>query len=264
MKILKAFNVFITLILCLASPLSSAQIGNISFQTDYLYFSTHHFWNKSGKKRLAHNHFSLREGNAWAMYSTDDDLLAIYGAWDEIRESLNGNTYGLADFEVSWTHKIYESEIGDFYAQLVGIIPSGKKKDSLRYGEIGVEGGLLYLVPFDFLCGHHSAFTRLGYRFYQGDPSDQVRAESGIELNLPGGLLAKASGSLEYGLFNAHKSQHPNEIFYNPNYRLFKIDLQLQARLNKYLLLNGGAFRHVWGKNIGTGTGVFGGLTFEF
>lgn len=230
---------------------------DIGLQVDYLHYDTHHFWNKKGDRKRAHNHFQLQEGNAWVLLSPGpDDLITLYSYWDEIHESLNGKVSGLGDFELSWTHRLR----GGLFVQGIAIIPSGKEKASLRYGRFGGEGSLLYVLPIP----KGLIYSRLGYRFYTGGPSDQCRAEGGLTYCLFQRLQATASGILEYGLFNGHRTLHPNAIFFNPNYRLFRLDFQLNGSIFDFLSLNVGAFRHLWGENMGTGGGFFGGLTLSY
>lgn len=235
-------------------------------ETTYWSHCTDEFWNASGKKRDAFNDF---EKDAIIFYAefgiTNCDTISAKSAWVRIEESINGRGFGVEDAEIGWKHSF--GKVCNHYlsAELVGIIPTETEhKPGLRYGQYGGEANLLLTRGFTWWdrCGSYD--VRLGYRAYEGYPSDQIRSDFILNYFVFPRLKISASGQLEYGLFNGSSRTDESLFLLNPNYRLFRG--QIQALLCLYKGISGfvGYQRHLWGRNVGTGGGVYGGAQWQF
>lgn len=239
-------------------PLTAIPCG---IQLDGFCYTTDHFWNRQGHLRPAHNHLDFTGVNLWLSAKPLCNLqLDLTTAWQNAAESLNGTSRGLADIELSGTTHLCSLGEGDFFAQGVLIIPSGREKEMIRYGCWGGEFDFLYTYPIRF-CRIE---TSLGFRGYGGGPSDLVRGVVRAHFFAYKALNFRLAAELDYGLFNGKKGRHPNALLYNPNYRLLNLEGILYYNFWRGCCLNGGGFYHVWGENIGNNGGIFGGVSCVF
>jgi len=237
------------------------QPGELDTLISYSHYNTNHFWNKSGNLVPRYNHFYRQACTLYAEYAIwCADSVTFDGGYDFIRERLDGNTFGFEDFELGWKHQVYSTETAALTTQLIALIPGGKKRCSLRYARPGFQAGILYSDQYS--RGWYD--LGLGYRFYQGFPSDQIVAEGALGYDLLSCLQFVASIQLEYGLFNGQSNKNFNNIVFNPNYRLLNGKLELNYRLMKHVTFVAGGFQHLWGRNSGSGGGFFGGSWIDF
>lgn len=269
---MKLIAQFLFLIFFCSSPWKSEgcslvqEQGGFYCSTHYSTYNTSHFWNKNGKKLPSYNDFHKKTYHAYSEYGlTSLDTLGIWGSYSRIEESVNGRTIGFADFEINWRHLWCQYNGHNFATQVIAIVPAESTyKPGLRYGRYGGEISLLYLREFDFY--HRGAWceTRLGYRTYDGFPSDQIRADLMVGYQLFSRLEIMAEAFLDFGLFNGDFYVNQNVILYNPNYRLLKLQVEGYLTLTDFAYINVGYFQHVWGENIGTGGGLFAGACLIF
>lgn len=264
---------FILLFLsCLSfySSLSSALLpsdycGDTLLSFQYRTYQTDHFWNKNGKKLSAYNNFKEKSIGVFLEFSiTNRDALCFEGWYDRIDESVNGRTFGFEDSELSWRHLLWCDQSRLFTCQLLAIIPSGPRKTNLRYGRLG--GEINFLYSNQFTAGRYYGYydIQLGYRVYQGFPSDQIRNIVNIGFCPANWLLLNAESKLEYGLFNGKKDRYRNTILFNSNYRLLNAKLEAIIFIHRYVSLTLSYYRHIWGENVGLGGGFLAGTIINF
>ncbi|MFQ5729872.1 MAG: hypothetical protein ACE5GN_05890, partial [Waddliaceae bacterium] len=196
---------------------------------------------------------------------TCNDTISIRGSWARIDESINGRTFGFEDVEVGWKHCL-GTKLGHLFSvELLGIVPvETVHKPGLRYGEYGGECNLLFSRGFAFWDRCASYDLRVGYRVYAGFPSDQVRVNGALNFFPFSRLMITASGHLEYGLFNGGSRTDESLFLLNPNYRLFRGQIEATACIYKGLSAFIGYQRHLWGRNVGTEGGIYGGAQVQF
>lgn len=262
-RFLALFSAFF--LLCQQALCAGCCLEEIALDVHYLTYNTRHFWNKEGKRRPSHNDFRQKEVGLCLEYMPEpDDILAVKVAYDHIEESLEGNSNGFTDVEAIWAHALFPIKCGRLWSKLTAIIPSGKEKHSLRYGRFGAELDLIYSGVYS-LCGRDLYYLcGLGYRFYSGFPSDQLRAQVDILYNLRSNWYIWCKGDLQYGVFNGKRREHFNQILYNANYRLLKLEARLVGYLSDWFYVDAGYFEFVWGENVGTGGGFIGGFGFVY
>lgn len=239
--------------------------GEVDLLPTYSYYMTDHFWNKRGKRLKAFNRFRKHSGLLYAEYAFNGcNSFTFNGGYSRICESLNGNSQGFEDSEVGWKHLFYENDSSAFTVEVIGIIPSGKKKSSFRYGQFGAEVNGLFSRYFNICDRWAWVDASLGYRYYSGFPSDQIRSSLAVGYFVTSQLQVIASMQLDYGLFNGVARRNRNHIAFNANYRLLSAKLEAAMRVTSWLTLTAGGYGHLWGQNVGTGGGVFGAVWLDF
>lgn len=264
-----AFWMFIHFTLCANAPHhTTAYIGSpntIEVVPSYSHYSTNSFWDAHGNKLPIYDKFQKDTANLYVEYTVcGKNSLWAFGGYDNVDETLNRKEKGVEDLEIGWKSKLFGDETSACATQLTAIIPIRKEKASINYGKLGMELGIIYSDLFDALCNKGWYDLYLAYRFYDGHPSDVIRVQAALGYCVLSNVVLLAEGKLDYGLNKHKKSYRDNYIAFNPGYRL--IELQYEGRWEviegAWLIIGG--FHHVWGRNIGTGGGGFGGAWFNF
>ena len=240
--------------------------GHFCLSGSYWGYSSDHFWNSNGNQCNAFNKFSKAECDLYIEYGlTSCDTLWVKDGWARISESVNGRTMGFTDVEIGWKRYLGQKWGAIISGEIVAIVPlESEHKPGLRYGRYGGEFNLLLSkgvfyrnIParYDF-C--------LGYRAYEGFPSDQIRADAAATFDLSPCIHLLLAGHLEYGLFNGHSVMNQSFFCFYSNYRLLKGQIELLFSLYKGASLFVGYQRHVWGRNVGTGGSWYGGAQLQF
>jgi hypothetical protein len=233
--------------------------------TYFSYYKTDHFWNKQGKKLPTFNTFSRKSYRLDMEYDINClNAVFLQGGYTMVDESLNGRSRGIEDLETSWQHLFYRKGCSAFSGKATLIIPIGPKKSCVRYGQWGGELKILYSRLFNLLQRCCWYDLGLGYRIYSGFPSDQVRANLSIGCNLMPYVWLINTTRLDYGVFNGRAKANPNNICFNPNYRLLETQIEGLIQVYKYVLVTAGGYFHLWGENIGAGGGFYSGLWITF
>lgn len=238
--------------------------GKFFFCSEYQHYKTDHFWNHKGSKKDSFSDFDMNSYRARLAYGLScKDTISLKGAYIRIDEKLNGRTLGMDDLELSWKRHFGCWNGKLISAQLTTIIPMGDKKQPVRYGSWGAEAAILMSKPWSYhsFCGWID--SSLAYRWYEGFPSDQIRASFIFGTQLNRWTLVN-SNFIDYGLWNGKKQIGHSMIRKSANYRLWKTQLELRYQICRWLCLSGGYFQHLWGRNVGTGGGYFGNFSFCF
>lgn len=241
-------------------------IGQALFEVQYCRYEADEFWNASGKKKDAHNEFKRDEYSLYIEAGlTAKDTVSVKGAWARIDESINGRTFGFEDVELGWKHSLGTKWNHLLATELVGIIPVERDhKPGLRYGQYGCELNLLLTRGLTLFQKCASYDIRLGYRAYEGYPSDQLRADLRFSFCPCPKVVLSASGHLEYGLFTGNSRTDESLFLFNPNYRLLRAQVEAEYRIFRCAALFAGYRQHLWGRNVGTSGGAYGGMRFQF
>ncbi len=240
--------------------------GDICITSVYSYYSSDHFWNSDGKKRFAHNDFEKKEYQLQVEYGlTNKDTLSLKGGWARIDESVNGRTFGFEDISISWKRLLGQKFCYCMSGEIIAIIPvENEYEPGLRYGQYGAEISFHFFRDYKFCNRNLIHGLSLGYRKYDGFPSDQIRLKTWLCYNLWQKLQLFANTRLDYGLFNGRSRNDASLFLFNPNYRLLSLDVGADLSLFKCLKAFIGYKKHIWGQNVGTGGFYFGGLNFHF
>jgi hypothetical protein len=224
----------------------------------YVHYSTDHIWNKNGKRISTFNDFKFREYQLYAdVYLTGIDCISLKGSYIQIEEELNGNSRGFSDSELTYTRFFYVDQVHALSTQIIAIIPSGAQIYNLRYGKLGGQLNLLYSGYYN-LCNKTLFINSiLGFRAYKGFPGDQFRGYFSLGTYVLSKLFIEAALNLQYGLFNG-KSKFDYPLFLlNPNFRVLQGDIRVAYQVHENAYLSAGVFHHLWGQNVGTGSGFY-------
>lgn len=231
----------------------------------FSYYKTDHFWNEHGKKLPTFNKFNRKSYRLDMEYDINcRNAVFLKDGYSMVDESLNGRSRGLEDPEASWQYLLYGNCTSAFSGKATVIIPVGPKKSCIRYGKFGGELKLLYSKIFELLQRGWWYDLGLGYRMYSGFPSDQIRANCCIGCAITPCIWLISTTRLDYGVFNGDEKANPNNICFNPNFRLLSTQIEGIVKVYKHVLLTGGGFFHLWGENIGAGGGFYSGMWIIF
>jgi hypothetical protein len=260
------FNIFFFIAAISVFPCFGVQFweeASINFHA--LTYETNHLWNKQGKVISSHNHFKKWEVDlCFECMPTCNDIFAIRGLYDRIEEEMDGNTNGFGDPEISWVRRVLNCSSSSVLGRFLMIVPAGKEKASLRYGRFGAQIDMIYSSCMNLWNIQIDSLLGIGYRIYQGFPSDQVRAFLELNSQIYGNLYWLSYISLEYGVFNGKRKEHFNQILFNPNYRLLKVQFSLVGYITEWMYFDIGYFEHIWGENVGNSGGWIGGFGYIF
>lgn len=239
--------------------------GQSDTLASYSYYTTNHFWNSSGRKLPTFNDFHSHSLFLYSEYALNTcNSVFVQGGYSAVQESLNGNSQGVQDAEFGWKSLICSEGADALTTQITGIIPVGDRKSSVRYGKFGAQFSLLYSNVFCVAEKGGWYDLGLGYRYYQGGPADQIRANAAIGLGLNPYVTLVGSSYLDYGVNNGSRSFNSNNIVNASSYRLITGQIECLITTCNHFYLTVGAFGHFWGRNVGCGGGGFGGFWLVF
>ena len=239
--------------------------GEVDLLLTYSTYSTDDFWNRHGKLLPTYNHFKKQSYLLYGEYVINcRNSISINGGYSGVEESLNGHSRGLEDVQLGWKYLLRSMPSSALTAQVIAVVPVGKTKSSIRYGRLGMQANLLYSHIFRFAKSYVWCDLGIGYRYYHGFPSDQIRAEAALGYQINACVQMIATSEFDYGLFHGGSKHNINNVVFHPNYRLLKAKLECVMRLFSHASLSVGAYKHFWGRNIGRGGGFFCGLWLDF
>lgn len=227
----------------------------------YAYYSTNNLWNNHGTLLPAHNEFMRHDAKVYG--GLDFSLTScgwVQGGFDSVRQEVNPDRHGFEDSNIGF-YKVLKQACQHSYGWGLQVnVPGGDPRPALRYG---AWMGELYLSFEKQLKNLHYTFD-LGYQVYTRGVSDSIRGAFRIDWPFTRRIQLTAQGDLYYSLFNGKRHFHDNRIAYNPNTRLLKGKILAVYRVTNTIYLNAGYFKHVWGQNVGSGAGVFGGAFWNY
>lgn len=229
--------------------------GRIGVTGTFSSFDTQHFYNKEGDKLKSYNDFERDQGEILLEGGlTHRDNLWAYGVYDYVLDHLNGNSYEFGDSELGWKHGWMEWDDAIFSTEIIAIVPFHQSyQPEIRYGKWGCEAALLYAQTY-FPFGYKATLDgRLGYRYYSGFPSDQLRSELSCWVDLSNRWQVLVQSAVEFGLFNGNEPPNHSFFFYNAKYRVWKGRLELNYYISDRWSITGGYMRHFLGQNIAAG-----------
>jgi len=238
--------------------------------SEYWRYQTARFWDDQGNRLPSNNVYKKDQFITFVEYGLTDNY-TIWGQarYDWIRESIRSDTDGFEDFECGVIAKFKEKRGRLISLYLTGIIPGGKYDPAIRYGRSGLEGGVGAGSSFVLRkCGEEKYYAfwslRAGFRGFFGFPSDQFRADVIAGHDLTKKFQIIAGSFLEYGIYNGKPKVGQNNIVFDSNYRLLKGFLLGRLKISEKLSIIAAYNRHLWGRNTGTGGGLYTGLWYEF
>jgi hypothetical protein len=227
----------------------------------YSYYSTNNLWNRQGVNLPAHNEFMSHAGKIYG--GLDFSLNScgwVQGGFNSIRQQVNPDRRGFEDSNIGFYHVLKQNQIQSYGCGLQVDIPGGEPRPALRYGAWAGE----LFFSFQKRFSKVNCTIDLGYRIYSGRVSDALRAAFRFDWPFTKRIQLTAQGDLFYSVFNGKQSFCDNRMAFNPNTRLFKAKVLGVYRITKMFYINAGYFKYIWGQNVGTGGGVFGGAFWNY
>ena len=237
----------------------------ISFITQYNFFSSDRFWNKKGRNISAYNKVTHQSVSLFAEYGiASTDTVGLYTFYAQNHEEMNRSPRGIGDLELVWKHFISSIQSYDFSFQIIGIIPTGDAITSVRYGEWGIESDLHCQKNFT-LYERFAWFEVLaGYRYYHGSPSDQLRGQIIGGYYLLPSLKLICEAAVDYSL-SLKDDRFEGPVLIMPmNYRLLQTREQLVWDVSEWVSVYIGSSQNLYGRNIGAEISFFGGIWFDY
>ncbi|GAB6065674.1 hypothetical protein JCM9492_07660 [Aquifex pyrophilus] len=225
------------------------------------YYTADKYFDEDGDKKPIGCTFKKRELELYGEYGlTPKTTLTFKLPYQEL-ECGSSKTTGVADLELGFIRNL-KSERGSLSLYGVAIIPTGYSiKDDLRlgYGRVGLEGGILYGRGFSW----GFVDSGIGYRYYFGYPSSQVRAYILGGYDVLRELQIIFLLDAQIGLGDGDKKRVGKNITLEPDYKLIQIYAGPRLRFGTFSI-NVGFQRVIFGRKTGDGTGYYIGLWKSF
>jgi hypothetical protein len=234
------------------------------------YYETDQFFDENSNLKDRGGTFKKYEVNTYLEYGlTDYHTLTLNSFYNWLTDDAPGSkqkNHGFADQEIGLQRVVADGNYGIFALHGMIIIPLGyslKDEPRLGYDRFGTEIALLYGNNFKILEMYGFFESRLGYRYYSGYPSSQIRGTADLGYDISSRWQILTSGELQYGLKNGHEKLLQGSSPVQPDYRLLKLTLAARFTLSNHWSLVFGGYRHVWGEDSGGGGGGYVSLWFN-
>lgn len=240
--------------------------GESAFEVSYLYYDTDEIWDRRGSKVSSYGTFRKNQVKAFVEYGfTDRDVISLKFAYDSDDETMDGRNRGFSDAKVGWRHFWTCFDEQTFFTRLVAIVPfQSGYEPGIRYGCYGVEGDIGY-ANFFMIRNHYTILEmEAGFRLYEGFASNQLRARLNVMSYLTDRVYLSLKSYLYYGLFDGKERLDQSLFWLNPNYRLWKGQVEVGVNLYKGAFISAGYFYNLWGQSVGAGGGFIGRMIFIF
>ncbi|MGB9668655.1 MAG: hypothetical protein ACPL0D_07035 [Thermosulfidibacteraceae bacterium] len=235
--------------------------GEVFIAPFFYYYSAKDYYDRNGNKKPIGCTFEKQEIQIYGEYGlTNKTTLTFKLPYDRLKCARE--TSGFSDLEVGFIRQIRAFPNGSFSAYGTAIIPTGysiHKDPRLGYGRLGLEGGIL-----DGISGNLGFLdTGLGYRYYFGYPSSQVRYYATGGLNLYKNLQLITTLDLQIGLGDGKRKQVGKNVLLEPDYKLAQVYIGPRLVLGNISLV--ATYQHVfYGRNTGVGRGFNVGVWWNF
>ncbi len=238
------------------------QEGEIFISTSFNYQKATKYFDKDGKRRPIGCTFEKRELQLYGEYGIDKRHTATFKLPYSWLKCGNDKNSGFADLELGIIRNIRkgESDSLSLYGNI--IVPTGysiKNNPRIGYGRLGLEGGLLY--GFSGNWGFWD--SGIGYRYYFGYPSSQIRAYCGGGINIAENLQLLAFLDAQIGLGDGKRKAIGENLFLEPDYKLIQINLAPRIKLGNLSLVPGYQ-KTLYGRMVGDAHGFFFNLWYNF
>jgi len=240
--------------LALANPWGREE-GEFFISLQGYYYEATNYWDGDGNKRPIGCTFKKWETSLYGEYGYGEKTTLFFKFPYQRLECGSSSTTGLADVEAGVLRRLYTGR-GVASLKLTAIVPTGYSlNDDLRlgYGRVGAEAMLL--GGYGFKGGWTEG--GLGFRYYAGYPSEQVRGYWRIGLKPHPRLLIMNTLELHYGLANGTVKRVGKNVTLEPDYKLLQNDLSFSLNLGGGAWFQLGYLKALWGRNTGDGSSLY-------
>lgn len=254
-------RIFKILALCIAPVYLLSIPADMYVGAQYSYYSTNNMWTNGGSNVPAHNKFTRHDLKGYGGFDLSrKSCVWVQGGYDAIRQQINPDRQGLEDVNVGFYRVANQQCERNYGWGLQLFIPGGEPRSGLRYGAWAGE----FYLSYQNRIKSANCCIDLGYRTYSKIVSDAVRAAFRVDWPFTRRIQMTAQGDFYYALFNGRRRVYDNKMAFNPNTRLLQAKVLAVYQLNRVIYLNLGCFKYLWGQNVGSGGGVFGGAFWNY
>lgn len=234
------------------------------------YYASRNFDPDGGKSDFA-NAGTFRDYNLnnYVEYGLTDDLTLInsmvYKRIDKNDTAADLTTWGVGDIDLAARYRLVEGSWGILSVQALLKIPSAYDKNDrlpLGNGQFDYEGKLLYgrsLYPY--IPGYFN--LELGYRFRDGDPSDEFRYLVEFGIDVTKSLYGRMKLDGIYSIDNGNRYSYDGNPTTTNNFDLGKLELTAGYRFTPAWGVEFTVTPSLYGQNTAAGTNYALGLFYK-
>jgi len=239
----------------------TAPQGSFYEKLAYNYYYSHQFFASNGSRSgsFSHDKFTDHDVSNYFEFGLTNDLTVLnalaYKWLQNADDTGHTSASGLGDVDLGLRYKLLDGSAGIFSTQLLVKVPGAYGKGDalpLGNGQFDTELRLLYgrsLYPA--IPGY--ANFELGYRWRDGDPSDELRYLVELGVDLTRNLYARTKLDGTYSLDNGKRTDQSGNPTATNNFDLGKLDLALGYKITPALGLEVSYRPDVYGQNTAAG-----------
>jgi len=237
---------------------------HVNISISYYYQEGSDYYDNSSKLKSSPNKFVKNAVDTYVEYGATDTVTITFQVPYDIVKDGNQTSRGIGNVDFGFIKNISKTASSSLSFYGFGIFPTGYSIDTSNigigrgYDRIGAEAGLAYGKSFS----RGYVESSLGYRFYSGFPSDQIRAytQGEYDINKYFGLYGMLDAQI--GLYNGRS------LYYNGNiipqgYRLVQTYLGVVLKPS-FANFNIGYNKTLWGQDTGNLQGFYFGFNRSF
>lgn len=238
---------------------------HINVTTTYYYQEGSDYYDNNSNLKSSPNKFVKNSINTYVEYGITDKVTAILDVPYDIVKDGGQTSKGIGDIKLGIIKNLKTDSSSSLSFYGFGIIPTGYSIDTSNagigrgYDRLGAEFGLAYGKSFS--KGYVE--SAVGYRFYTGFPSDQIRAytQGEYDINKNIGLYGMIDAQL--GVYNGRSIYSYNNNLIPQGYRLVQAYLGIVLKTD-FANFNFGYNKTLWGQNTGDLKGFYFGFNRNF
>lgn len=256
----RVMALFCLAVYLLSSPAYSGawtqDTGKGLFVQNFSYYSTSRYFDNSGKKQHF-SRYSKYELNPYLEYGLRDWLTVGANLFADRTSQNNVSNWGISDSEFFARTRLWKENAFVFSAEPNIKLPSlDKRSEQPQIGNNNYDVGINFSGGYGFKTWGLDHFIDLaaGYNHRFGTPNDQLKfsATAGVSLTKNSMLLTQIFNTTRLdNLFNPAFTQSSSD-----DYNLTKLQISAMYKIDEKFSLQLGAFSHIAGDNVGSGTGT--------
>ncbi len=220
------------------------------------------YFDENGNRRPIGCTFEKQEIQLYGEYGLDKRHTLTFKLPYSWLKCGQDKTSGFGDLELGVIRNISVGNRYSFSGYANAIIPTGysiSDNPRIGYGRFALEGGLLY----GFSGGWGFWDSGIGYRYYFGYPSSQIRTYAGGGINLSKNIQLLGFVDAQIGLGDGKKKRIGENVFLEPDYKLVQLNVAPRIKIGNFSLVPGFQ-KTIYGRKTGDATGFFFSLWSNF
>jgi hypothetical protein len=237
--------------------------GSFFLAPSFNYYQASKYYNKHGNKEQIGCTFKKWETTLYGEYGLTDTTTLMFKLPYTDLKCDSSKTSGFEDIEVGFIRNINRTNKSSFsfYGNL--IVPTGysiKDNPRIGYGRFGFDSGILFGTSGNW----GFVDSGLGYRYYLGYPSSQLRTYVTGAWNAIGKLQLSVTLDAEIGVGDGRIKRIGENVFLGTNYKLVQLYIGSRLMLGKRVSMTAGYKHALWGRDTGIGSSFSLGFWLSF